>query len=172
MTLKKLLIKVAASASVLFYLGCNNGPSSHDHKTWSHYGGSPDQSKFFNASQITKGNVNQLKVLWNYPVEDNDFYNFSPIIVDTIMYVYGKNSSLIALNAMTGKEIWIHTDLRGISRRGINYWENKDKTDRRLVFTLNNSLQVIDAMTGKSISSFGNNGYVDLREGHFHRGMC
>jgi quinoprotein glucose dehydrogenase len=165
MTSKKLLIKVAAAASVVFFLGCDKGSSSHDHKSWSHYGGSPDQSKFFNASQITKENVNQLKVLWNYPVEDNNFYNFSPIIVDTIMYVYGKNSSLIALNAMTGKEMWIHTDLRGISRRGINYWENKDKTDRRLVFTLNNSLQVLDAMTGQSISAFGNKGYVDLREG-------
>lgn len=167
---KKLLIKLVAAAAVLLssivvYIGCNSGSSSHDHTTWSHYGGSPDQSKFFHASQITKENVNQLKILWNYPTEDNNFYNFSPIIVDTIMYVYGKNSSLIALNAISGKEIWIHTDLRGISRRGINYWQSEDKTDRRLVFTLNNSLQVIDAITGQSITSFGSSGYVDLREG-------
>ena len=34
-----------------------------------------------------------------------------------------------------------------------------------MIFTLNNSIQAIDAMTGKSIMSFGNNGYVDMREG-------
>jgi quinoprotein glucose dehydrogenase len=146
----------------LLYTGCR--PDS-DHKSWNVYGGSPDQSKFFRASQITKENVNRLQLVWSYPTGDNALYNFSPIVVDTIMYVYARNYSLVALNAVTGKEIWIHTDLRGISRRGINYWENKDKTDRRLVFTLNNSLQVLDALTGQTIPSFGTNGYVDLREG-------
>lgn len=136
-----------------------------DHTSWSHYGGSPDQSKYFNASQITKDNVSQLEIVWNYPIEDDGFYSFSPIIVDTMMFVYGKNYSLIALNAVTGKELWIHTDLRGVSRRGINYWESEDKKDKRLVFTLNNSLQAIDALTGQSITDFGNGGYVDLRMG-------
>jgi quinoprotein glucose dehydrogenase len=144
-------------------IGCNNSPDIK--KDWSHYGGSPSQSKYFNASQITKENVSQLKLTWNYPTQDNAFNSFSPIVVDTIMYVYAKNYSLIALHAVTGEEIWIHTELRGISRRGINYWESKDKKDKRLVFTLNNSLQEIDALTGQTIASFGTNGYVDLRIG-------
>jgi quinoprotein glucose dehydrogenase len=147
---------------VLLFVGCSSDPAR---KTWKVYGGSADQSKFFEGSHITKENVDQLGLAWSYPTSDNALYNFSPIIVDTIMYVYAKNYSLVALNAATGKEIWIHTDLRGVSRRGINYWENKDKTDRRLVFTLNNSLQVLDALTGQTIPSFGTNGYVDLREG-------
>ena len=88
---------------------------------------------------------------------------FQPIVVDTTMYVYGKNSSLIALSVVTGKEIWIHTNLQGVSRRGLNYWESKNKKDKRLVFTLNNSIQEIDAITGKSIRSFGDSGYVDMR---------
>ena len=33
------------------------------------------------------------------------------------------------------------------------------------MFTLNNTLQAIDAMTGKSIKSFGDSGYVDMRQG-------
>ena len=78
--------------------------STETHTTWTHYGGSPDQSKYFNASQITKENVDQLELVWNYPTGEG-FYNFSPIIVDTVMYVYGKNYSLIALNAVTGKEL-------------------------------------------------------------------
>src|SRR5690606_19492981 len=54
---------------------------------------------------------------------------------------------------------------RGLTRKGINYWESEDKQDKRLVFTLNNSIQQIDAVTGKSVMSFGDNGYVDIREG-------
>jgi quinoprotein glucose dehydrogenase len=133
--------------------------------SWSHYGGSPDQSKFFYTSQINKKNVNQLAVAWTYPTDDNGFLMFSPIVVDTVMYVLGNNSSLVALNVLTGKEIWIHTNLQGIARRGINYWESADKTDKRIVFTLNNTLQAINAVTGKTITSFGTNGYVDMREG-------
>jgi len=148
---------------LLLISGCSDRAS--DRLSWSHYGGTPDQSKYFDASVITKANVNQLQIAWNYPVGDDAFYNFSPIVIDTMMFIYAKNYSLIALNAVTGKEIWIHANLRGVSRRGINYWESKDKTDRRLVFTLNNSLQEIDALTGKTITSFGSNGYVDLRAG-------
>lgn len=133
--------------------------------TWTHYGGSPEQSKYFEGSNITKANVNQLKVAWYYPTDD-EFPNFSsPIVVDTVMYLVAKNNSLIALNLLTRKEIWIHTGLMGISRRGINYWESKDKKERRIIFTLNNSLQAIDAITGKTIESFGNGGYVDMRVG-------
>ena len=81
------------------------------------------------------------------------------------MYVLAKNYSLVAVNVLTGKEIWIHTNLAGLSRRGLNYWESNDKKDKRLIFTLNNTLQAIDAVTGKTISTFGDDGYVDLRQG-------
>jgi quinoprotein glucose dehydrogenase len=133
--------------------------------TWEQYGGGPDQSKYFKASQITKENVNQMRVAWVYPTVDSMPNFFSPIVVDSIMYVMAKNSSLVAVNALTGKEIWIHANLQGLTRRGINYWESKDRKDRRLLFTLNNTLQAIDALTGKSIMTFGTNGYVDMREG-------
>jgi len=169
MHLKKLKGNLAicfmAIFSVATFIGCQTRSSTEDHVSWTQYGGSADQSKYFDATQITKENVSQMKVAWTYPTGDNAFYFFSPIIVDTTMYVMAKNYSLVALNVITHKEIWIHANLFGLSRRGLNYWESKDKKDKRLVFTLNNTLQTIDAVTGKSITSFGNNGYVDLREG-------
>ena len=54
------------------------------------------------------------------------------------MYVLAKNSSLVALDAATGKEIWIHENLPGLTTRGITYWESKDRKDRRLIFAINN----------------------------------
>jgi quinoprotein glucose dehydrogenase len=149
--------------TLLFLVGCSSEKTENPHRTWTHYGGSPDQSRFFDASEITKENVRDLEVAWVYPTGEE--YNFfSPIVADSTMYVLGKNSSLIALNARTGEEIWIHANLKGITRRGINYWESADKKDKRLIFTLNSSLQAIDATTGKSIMDFGEDGYVDLRK--------
>src|SRR6185436_17139585 len=69
------------------------------------------------------------------------------------------------LDATTGKELWIHEGLAGITSRGVNYWESEDRKDRRLLFSINSFLQEIDARTGKSIMTFGENGIVDLRHG-------
>lgn len=150
----------------IFVSGCHSEKSGKTYNTWAHYGGNPDQSRYFKASEITKKNVGEMEIAWVYPSGDEDqSYLFSPIIVDSTMFVLGKNNSLIALNARTGEEIWIHSNLRGITKRGINYWENEDKTDKRLIFTFNNTLQAIDATSGKSILDFGNNGYTDLKEG-------
>src|SRR5581483_8324562 len=99
--------------------------AQQDHKSWRDYGSGADNSKYIALSQITRSNVNQLKPAWSYPTDDRSSYAFNPIEVDGIMFVLARNSSLVALDASTGKEIWIHENLRGISSRGINYWESK-----------------------------------------------
>ena len=136
-----------------------------EHRGWRDYGGGPDSSKFVAFDQINKANVGQLRVAWMYPTSDTLNYQFNPIIVDNVMYVLAKNNSLVALNATTGEEIWIHANLRGIARRGVNYWESADRKDRRLLVQMNNFLQAIDAQTGKSILTFGDKGLVDLKVG-------
>ena len=115
--------------------------------------------------QITKANVNKLAVAWTYPTRDNNSYLFNPIVVGTTMYVLARDYSLVALNATTGQEIWVHENLFGIATRGINFWESKDHKDQRLIFQINHFIEEIDAPTGKSILTFGANGLVDLREG-------
>lgn len=135
------------------------------HRVWKDFGGGPDHSKFVVFTQIDRQNVTKLQPAFVYPTADNSSYRFNPIIVDNVMYVLAKNNSLIALDATTGKEIWIHAYLRGIIQRGINFWESADKTQKRLLICLGNSLQAIDANTGKSILSFGDNGSVDLKQG-------
>src|SRR5262245_25115970 len=132
---------------------------------WRDYGGTPDQSKFVVAKDITRRNVSKLEVAWTYPTGDERAYQFNPLVIDGVMYLLAKNSSLVAIDLATRKEIWIHANLRGITNRGINYWQSKDGKGRRLLFALEDSLQAIDARTGKSILTFGRNGLVDLREG-------
>ncbi len=138
------------------------------HSTWSDYAGASDGSQYSSLAQINRSNVGKLQVAWSYPTSDGNKYLFNPIVVDRTMYVLAHNNSIAALDAATGKELWIHpTDPKTtlITNRGINYWESSDRSDRRLIFAADNFLEEIDVRTGKSISGFGENGHVDLREG-------
>jgi quinoprotein glucose dehydrogenase len=142
--------------------------AADNHLTWSEYGGSADSAQFSAIKQINRLNVANLKVAWSYPTADGNKYLFNPIVVHSLMYVMAKNNSIVALNAATGREVWVHkTDPAAtlITNRGINYWESPDSSDRRLFFAMNNMLQAIDARTGQSIQSFGAHGLVDLRVG-------
>jgi quinoprotein glucose dehydrogenase len=132
---------------------------------WADFGGGPDNGRYLALEQITKSNLHQLAVAWRYPTRDSISYVFNPVVVDSTMFVLARSNSLVALDATTGKEIWIHEDLGGIAPRGINYWESKDRSDRRLLFQRNSYLQAIDARTGKSIPTFGKDGVVNLRDG-------
>jgi quinoprotein glucose dehydrogenase len=128
---------------------------------WDNLAG-PDSSNFVGSDQIKKSNVGQLEVAWFYPFATN---GFNPIVVNDVMFTLGRGGSLVALEATTGKEIWIHEGLNGITSRGVNYWQSEDGKDRRLLFSINSFLQEIDANTGKTILTFGENGIVDLRHG-------
>src|SRR5207253_3218033 len=142
--------------------------TAQDHKTWRDYGGAADSAQYSALAQINRSNVDQLEVAWSYPTGDNNKYFFNPIVVDGVMYVLAKNNSIVALQAATGKEIWSHAgepDTKIITNRGINYWESKDRSERRLLLAANHFLRAIDARTGRPILSFGNGGGVDLKEG-------
>jgi quinoprotein glucose dehydrogenase len=107
-------------------------------------------------------------VIWSYPTGDDRKYFFNPLMARGVLYVLAKGNSIIALDAATGKEIWVHAadpDTTIITNRGINYWESADGADRRLLFASNHSLRALDARTGKAILSFGAEGRVDLKQG-------
>jgi quinoprotein glucose dehydrogenase len=122
-----------------------------------------DSSNYYPFEQINKANVAKLEMAWFYPLAAP---TFSPVYADGMLYGLGRNaSSLVALDAATGKEIWVHEGLSGITSKGINYWQSADGKDRRLIFAVDSFLQQIDARTGKSIMTFGDNGIVDMRVG-------
>ncbi len=135
---------------------------------WSQYGGASDSSQYSALRQISRSNVGKLEVAWTYATGDNNKYFFNPLVVDNVMFVLAKNNSIVALDATTGKEIWTHTsgpEVKIITNRGINYWESKDRSDRRLLFASNHMLRALDARTGRGIATFGIDGAVDLKEG-------
>jgi quinoprotein glucose dehydrogenase len=141
---------------------------SAPYTTWRSYLGGSDSAQYSALKQIDRSNASKLKQVWFYPAGDNGFrYGSNPIVIDNLMYVIGKDNNVVALDATTGTEVWVHDNNspRIMSHRGLTYWESKDRSDRRILFSTDNMLREIDARTGKTIASFGNNGAVDLRVG-------
>jgi quinoprotein glucose dehydrogenase len=129
---------------------------------WPGYGNGADNSRYFASRQIDRSNVAQLEIAWTYPYGET---GSSPIVVRGVAYGRGRNGSLVAVDATSGKELWVRENMTGMTSRGFNYWESADGRDQRLIFAMNSLLQQVDAKTGKSILSFGTNGVVDLRVG-------
>lgn len=161
--------RFAVGVSVALVIFLDRLPlAAQNHKTWSDYGGAADTAQYSALAQINRSNVSKLEVAWTYATGDDHRYFFNPVVVDRMVYVLARNNSIVALDAVTGKEIWTHAAEPGttiITDRGINYWESRDRSERRLLFASNHSLRAIDAKTGASIPSFGNGGRVDLKEG-------
>jgi quinoprotein glucose dehydrogenase len=128
---------------------------------WTAYGGGAHSSQYSALTQINKTNVSQLQVAWTYPLAGN--VTFNPIVIDGVMYAQGSANAIVALDAATGKEIWSHPNQGGVGARGFNYWESPDRSDRRLLYLSAGHLTAIDVKSGQTITSFGTNGRVDVR---------
>jgi len=133
-------------------------------RTWDQYLGGADSSQYSSLHQIDKANVTQLDVAWTYETGEST-RRFNPVVVGDVMYVLGENNALVALNAATGEEIWVRPNEGAVGDRGINYWESEDGSDRRLLYLNAGFLTAVNAETGETIASFGEDGRVDVRVG-------
>jgi quinoprotein glucose dehydrogenase len=134
---------------------------------WSDYGGAVDSMQYSALKQIDKSNVSKLELAWFYPVPDRTGnFGFNPIVAEGMMYVLGPKNSIVALDPLTGKQLWSHpADQNIVSQRGITYWHSKDGSDRRLIFGEGSYLTEINARTGVTINTFGDDGRVNMRVG-------
>jgi quinoprotein glucose dehydrogenase len=162
--------------AVMIALVCGGTSSAQQAGTnWKDYLGGPESSHYSTLKQINTGNVNKLDVAWSYLTGDDVTYTFSPLVIDNIAYFAAKQGALVAVDASTGKELWTHpfpaaggviSRFGGIAgQRGANYWESKDRTDRRLLVSAGGFVQAIDARTGKLVDSFADHGKLDLKIG-------
>jgi len=150
-------VAAAVAAALVAFVSA----SAQDYTTWQSYAGGPHSSQYTALDQINKSNVARLEVVWRLPLEQNVLFN--PIVVDGVMYVL-RGNEIVAVDAATGDEIWAHPHEGPVSPRGINYWQNEDGSDRRLVYLNAGFLTALDAATGETIESFGDGGRVDLRD--------
>jgi len=139
---------------------------------WPVYGGNASGTRYSKLTQINRQNASKLQVAWTFDTGDafpNSEMQCNPIVVDGILYATTPKLKLIALDGATGKPRWTFDPMAnekviGKSRnRGVTYWS--DGKDKRIFVVARNFLYEVDAMTGKAVESFGENGRVDLRPG-------
>lgn len=133
---------------------------------WPEYLGGPDRNHYSTLTQITPENVKNLQVAWSYSTPDSGQMQVNPIVVNGVLYGVTSSVQAFALDAATGKEIWRFGDpLKNwaSTSRGVSYW--REGNDERILHTMGPYLYAINAKTGKSIPSFGDNGKVDLHTG-------
>ncbi len=151
--------------------------SCQSHQTdWTVYGGSKASTHHSPLTQIDTNNVTQLQPAWEYHTGDADEktqIQVNPIIVNGILYGVSPKLKLFALDAASGKEQWVFNPLdtsqankgKGYFSmnvcRGVTYYSDHGK-DARIFYSAGAYLFCIDANTGKPISSFGENGKIDL----------
>ena len=158
-------------AGFLFLQACQ--PESGPWQSWQTYKGDKASSSYSQLKQINRSNVHTLEVIWMYEHDDvpegssYGKYECNPIIIDSILYATSSRSWVYALHAGTGEKIWSFDPFAGERgggmKRGVSYWEKGD--EKRILFTAGNYLFALDALTGKPILSFGEEGRVNLNEG-------
>ena len=89
----------------------------------------------------------------------------TPIVVDGIMYMPTPYNRVIALEAHTGKEVWIYKSPGAVTNRGVEYWPGDGTAPPMILFVSGGFLVGLDARTGVPVPTFGNNGMVDFRQG-------
>jgi quinoprotein glucose dehydrogenase len=139
---------------------------------WAIYRGDKKSNQYAELAQINAANVHKLRPAWEYhtgdPIGPSMYSN--PIVVDELMYFTTPRLDAVALNAVTGEEVWkfVSSDhaadkkiFRGRSR-GVTYWEGVE--GKRIFHFVNNRVYALNAANGELVQAFGNKGSIDLRE--------
>jgi quinoprotein glucose dehydrogenase len=155
-------IAIALSALALAQVTPHDGD-------WPVYGHDAGGTRHSPLKQINTSNVGQLQRAWAYHTgEKGRSFESTPIFVDNVLYFSTQNQNVVALNPETGVELWKYKNPkpRNSENRGVSYWPGDRATAPRILFgTGNGSLVALDAKTGAPVTSFGDNGTVDLRTG-------
>jgi len=96
-------------------------------------------------------------------------------MVGGVLYTSTSLSQVAAIDAATGDTKWVFDPKiyenglglpanLGWVHRGVAYWRNGDD-ERIIILTAFAQMVALDAKTGKPVTSFGNNGLVDLAKG-------
>ncbi len=145
---------------------------------WKVYGGNKESNHYSALTQIDTANVANLQVAWAYHTGDADSMTqiqVNPIVVDNVLYGVSPKLKLFAVDAATGAPKWVfnpvdtttgnvHTG-RGYFQlnvcRGVTYYTD-GKEQKYIFYSASSQLYCIDAITGKPVAGFGNNGRIDL----------
>ena len=129
------------------------------------YGMGYNNQRYSPLTRINTGNVSKLSPAWSYSLNNPQGQESQPIVFEGVMYVTTHNTT-VALNPLTGKQIWKHeielpADVFkmaccGIVNRGAAIFDGKIYR-----VTLDSHVLALDAKTGKQLWKSKAANYLD-----------
>ena len=123
---------------------------------WLTHGRTYNEDRYSPLDAINTQNVSQLGLAWSYELREPRGAEATPIVVDGVMYVTSAWSIVYALDAASGRELWVYDPQvpreRGASaccdvvNRGVAVWNGKV-----YVGTLDGRLIALNARTGRRV---------------------
>jgi quinoprotein glucose dehydrogenase len=145
------------------------GATNHD---WPVYRGDPKGNQYSPLAHIHAANVHRLERAWEYKTGDaneRSTMHANPIVIEGVMYITTPSLKAVALNAATGKEIWVFDPAKHnngnvvrLRNRGVTYWKGAEGD--RIFHFVRDRAYALEAKTGALITAFGTNGFIDLRQ--------
>ena len=124
-------------------------------------------TRYAPLDQIDTGNVDRLTMRWSFETGPTDnIAQATPLVVDGAMYLHS-HSTLFALNATTGEELWTATLDDGPD--AVSPVRGPTFADGRIYAYRGADLYAMDADTGTPVESFGNRGVLPVVTEALHR---
>jgi alcohol dehydrogenase (cytochrome c)/quinohemoprotein ethanol dehydrogenase len=130
-----------------------------DAANWLTYGRTYDEQRFSPLKQLNPANIGQLMLTWHYDLDAaHRVQESTPLIVDGVMYVTTAWSKVFALDAATGRQLWVFdpavpgsAGVKGccdVANRGVAFLNGKV-----YVGTFDGRLIALDAHDGRPVWS-------------------
>ena len=140
--------------------------SANEPQNWLTYSGSYSGQRFSKLAQISTGNARTMVAKWVYQTAATGKIETTPLVVDGILYATAQDDRAFALDARTGRPIWMYQrqlpgDIRpccGRVNRGLAILG-----DRVFFGTLDAHVIALDAKTGARVWDVN---AADYRTGH------
>ena len=82
--------------------------SSKEPQSWLTYSGDYSGRRFSELEQVNTTTAQSLVVKWVYQTGGTGKFETTPLVVDGILYATGQDNRAFALDARTGRPIWLY----------------------------------------------------------------
>lgn len=121
---------------------------------WPSFGRNYSNQRYSPVADITRENVKQLDLAWQYKSGVKASFQTTPLVVNGVMYVSLPFNHVVALDARTGKQLWRYEHQRradwkmccGPANRGVAVADGKV-----FIGTVDARLIALDASSGKKL---------------------